>query len=156
MANEDVGSYSRRLGVVCLHQGVGVGGPRAPPLRTQLSHPCPSQTERAWPRRLSPSSLSCWRGRVRTRPNSILPPCDRHLLNTYCDHRAQGGSFCPFLACTRHDITSQTILTCPPQPLRAHPLIIKTELGRSWTLSLLYHLMEEADNTQISKPIATY
>ena len=25
-ANEDVGSYPRRLGFVCLHQGVGVGG----------------------------------------------------------------------------------------------------------------------------------
>ena len=92
----------------------GLGGPRAPPLRTQPSHPCPSQTEGTGARRLSPSSLRCWLGRVRTRPNSILPPHDLHLLNTYCGHHAQGGSFCPFLACTRHDLTSQTLYPYVP------------------------------------------
>lgn len=135
----------------------GSGGPRAPPLRTQPSHPCPSQTEGTWARRLSPSSLSCWLGRVRMRPNSILPPRDLHLLNVYYGHRAQGGPFRSFLACTHHDLTSQTLYPhVPPQSLRAHPLIIRTELGRSWTPSLLYHHAEKADNTQISKPIAKY
>ena len=156
MANEDVGSYPMHLGVICLHQGAGSGGPRAPPLRTQPGHPCPPQTEGTWPRRLSPSSLSCWLGRVRMRPNSILPPRDLHLLSIYYGHRAQGGSFRRFLACTHHDLTSQTLYPhVPPQSLRAHPSI-RTELGRCWTPSLLYHDVEKADNTQISKPIAKY
>ena len=98
MANEDVGSYPMHLGVICLHQGAGSGGPRAPPLRTQPGHSLPPTNRRNLAQKTEPQFTQLLAGEGQDEAQ-LHPPTPRPAFIEYLLWSPCPGRVFPSLPC---------------------------------------------------------